>query len=1234
MPEPNSETRLLIDKLCASEQFVAFRDEVAEHFQDEEFKDERLPQIKESLRERVKNQAPNINSERQDDIVSSLMTKLMEEARAATDVAPSDAVASGPDGTSPEERLKDLTVDRNHEDWLSLARKFRDDLPQPVAWSLVRFAKRFRSGDGLMRWKMFLDLFEITTRTLASIVVGAYVHRGCPDAEANQQLLRHLAKKVSLGDWWQSLMHTVRSCEEIRENHFVDTVANKLLDGRDKPNAIAKACESVIEARNKHLAHNVTMPDSEYSPLLTEHSPAVIELLELLSGLEEAVMLSVAEAEDNTVTYGVPLMGPSTNTLEEPMDFSVPVEDIAPGDVLFYDKGNEQCWRVFPMQFFEENVLEDEANVFMLDSARLQNGNFNGVSYLGIPSREKRQIREEDQSFERATKILEQLVSSESTETHPRNASRSANYRSPGLEEIIQKHRKHFLGRTDLIDEFLSDPSEGPVEGIRLVAAPPGRGKTAFAAEIAGRTDAVAHFFSRSSGRTSSLGALRSISSQLAERLDRSLHTLQNFSEAVPTYQSLLFDAAAKRAEQGKSLHLVIDAMDEAEFSGRDGEKTLFLPDPLPDNLVVLATSREDELLTEWRSRRDTTELDLPPLSISEVRELAHRRDHDIDPETLNRLFQFCRGNPLLLNLGLDALAEDGHTADDDWLQADEDPAVAVYEAWMRRLEENRDSDAYEIFALLYAARRGLSFHELRELGSYNRKDLRRQMKAARNILEFDRGYFHLFHQSFRDFLESDSEYALGRAEIQRAHNIIADGCRQDILGRGYRRFYLPYHLFELNKWSSIEELAQEPNYVDGIAQALADGLLSSDASNQDQALKVTSSFLQAKEEKAVKAFCATVHELMDRGEYDDALLELANQMANQLSGPEQVSLHALLARADRERGHLEEADSRLSPLVGTHLDTIDPEDRVRICYTYADTRRVLGHYGDAMNWYERSQEMVDAQEEPARWLEIEYHLSDLHFVRGEISSGLDRLDDAGSFAKDIGLTLRRGQIERIKGHCWYVRGRREQTLDCYQRAHEFFSLINDPVHLAKIANNLAETLLLEWDNFFVGARDPVSRSELDEVYGWLDMAKELNTKHEQNLELGKCTLTRSLAASTSGDVDRAIELVQEASDILSTVGYYTGIALSDLHHARILLHADSNQSVSAPSLDRAKELAITAFKQLTENDSYPVYRAVALCTAIEAGLDHEEARDMRETIPYLDEIPATNDRLSQLLGE
>lgn len=168
MSEPNSETRLLIDKLCASEQFVAFRDEVAEHFQNEEFKDERLPQIKESLRERVKNKAPSINSERQDDIVSSLMAKLMEEARAATDVAPSDAVASGPDGTSPEERLNDLTVARNHEDWLSLARKFRDDLPQPVVWSLVRFAKHFRSGDGLMRWKMFLDLFEITTRTLAS----------------------------------------------------------------------------------------------------------------------------------------------------------------------------------------------------------------------------------------------------------------------------------------------------------------------------------------------------------------------------------------------------------------------------------------------------------------------------------------------------------------------------------------------------------------------------------------------------------------------------------------------------------------------------------------------------------------------------------------------------------------------------------------------------------------------------------------------------------------------------------------------------------------------------------------------------------------------------------------------------------------------------------------------------------------------------------------------------------
>lgn len=76
----------------------------------------------------------------------------------------------------------------------------------PVAWGLVRMVRRADAGDALTAWKLFLDLFELVTRTSACLALGGYLHAGAPDARSNRQVLACLDKRVSLGDWWALLL--------------------------------------------------------------------------------------------------------------------------------------------------------------------------------------------------------------------------------------------------------------------------------------------------------------------------------------------------------------------------------------------------------------------------------------------------------------------------------------------------------------------------------------------------------------------------------------------------------------------------------------------------------------------------------------------------------------------------------------------------------------------------------------------------------------------------------------------------------------------------------------------------------------------------------------------------------------------------------------------------------------------------------------------------------------------
>ncbi len=165
----------------------------------------------------------------------------------------------------------------------------------------------------------------------------------------------------------------------------------------------------------------------------------------------------------------------------------------------------------------------------------------------------------------------------------------------------IEKFTRGFVGR-----EFIFQAVEYFIAhhrcGYFRIVAEAGLGKTAIAAQLVKRHDAIAHFFS-ASNITRADQCLNNLSVQLIARYDLPYDHLPEVAGQDSRFFTTLLGEAMQRSDEDTPLLIVVDAMDEADPTP-PGHNWLHLPERLPKGVYFVLTQRPGSYLI--RTQPDT----------------------------------------------------------------------------------------------------------------------------------------------------------------------------------------------------------------------------------------------------------------------------------------------------------------------------------------------------------------------------------------------------------------------------------------------------------------------------------------------------------------------------------------------------------------------------------------------------------------------------------------------------
>lgn len=176
------------------------------------------------------------------------------------------------------------------------------------------------------------------------------------------------------------------------------------------------------------------------------------------------------------------------------------------------------------------------------------------------------------------------------------------------LDFDLDTPTRGFVGRVDVFDRLALFTEQNP-GGYVEIAGEAGLGKTALAAQIARRFDAVAFLASASSGVQRPEQFLTHVSASLIMRYRLDHRTLPARAGEDATYLLRVLRESVRAA--GRSVWLVVDGLDEA-VPAPPGSNPLLLPPDLPNGVYAVVTRRAGQLITgpgtpvlPYRLRRD-----------------------------------------------------------------------------------------------------------------------------------------------------------------------------------------------------------------------------------------------------------------------------------------------------------------------------------------------------------------------------------------------------------------------------------------------------------------------------------------------------------------------------------------------------------------------------------------------------------------------------------------------------
>lgn len=395
-----------------------------------------------------------------------------------------------------------------------------------------------------------------------------------------------------------------------------------------------------------------------------------------------------------------------------------------------------------------------------------------------------------------------------------------------------------FVGRGWLIDS-INRFVECNSQGLVIIEAAAGMGKTALMAYLATQRKPVCHFCELAPGIDGVSAALRSIGAQLIQRwgLPRALldEVLPGYATRADFLQRLLFDAARERnrASPGQPIVVLVDALDEAGTP--PGQNVLGLPRRLPDGVFFIVSMRPVPVALIIEAPRAVLRLEAGdsrnvsdvgtylsaaaqrPAIAAELKRLGCS-----EPEFEERLLRISRGIWIYLYYVLREI-ESGIRMPLDLATLPEgiwQYYAQFWQHWRRRNPELWASLALDVLGVLAAAREDLDVDQIIALLQPAPKDaavlvydlverhwspfLARSSSSGKRL-----NAFRLYHASLREFLTghfpcnelTTGEQALGRElahATARAHERIVKVLGDLVEGREgppSLRLYAVHHL-------------------------------------------------------------------------------------------------------------------------------------------------------------------------------------------------------------------------------------------------------------------------------------------------------------------------------------------------------------------------------------------------------------------------------------------------------
>lgn len=420
-----------------------------------------------------------------------------------------------------------------------------------------------------------------------------------------------------------------------------------------------------------------------------------------------------------------------------------------------------------------------------------------------------------------------------------------AKHRQLDFREELARYGGTFVGREWLFGRLRAWVAQ-PRARLMLLTADAGVGKSAIAAQMTARLDAVAgvHFCSRSNINSCRPNAwLSELIYQLAAQFSAYRSEIERFDEPNwgeppdSLFRTLIADplrGCRAQLDIQEPWVLVVDGLDESVAVSKPSLADLLVHSAksVPDWLRVIVTGRPDQDLVasfkingvecqhldaEGESNRE----DLHVYVGRRVEELVAEGVVRDPSETAPRISELAAGNFLFARMTLDALGspDPGCRLSLDEIGVLPPHLGGLYHAMFARRFPSAHRYKREVLPVLdclVAARGPVPSDLLSQAAGPDSHTADGALRSLSQFLSHTAVGVRLFHRSLADWLENSQASARFAASMKDGHQRLAGACWQEYQTRAaamspYTLSHLPTHLAEADRWDELLQIVACP---------------------------------------------------------------------------------------------------------------------------------------------------------------------------------------------------------------------------------------------------------------------------------------------------------------------------------------------------------------------------------------------------------------------------------------